>query len=160
VLIDYVNRLRKEGAGALEALVKAGVGGISQEETTPVGSFGVANNFGLYDMHGNVSEWCADSWHSSYEGAPIDGSVWEDKHKRSSHFRMLRGGSWGNISGNCRSAFRNFNEPNSKHISFLGFRVVCTEQESSSSFLPIHLSINAHFWKDIIPMASGGNKTL
>jgi len=133
--------------GDIQGVYGEGVQGISSEETTSVGSFGVANNFGLYDMHGNVSEWCADSWHSSYKGAPIDGSVWADKYESGSHFRMLRGGSWGNIPGNCRSACRNLNDPNSKHISFLGFRVVCTEQESSSSFLPIHLSISAHFWK-------------
>ncbi|NER51561.1 MAG: SUMF1/EgtB/PvdO family nonheme iron enzyme [Symploca sp. SIO1A3] len=120
---------------------------ISQEETTPVGSFGIANDFGLYDMHGNVSEWCADSWHPNYEGAPTDGSVWEDENDKENHFRMLRGGSWGNIPGNCRCAFRNLNDPSSRHISFLGFRVVCTEQENSSSFLPIHLLISTHLWK-------------
>ncbi len=120
---------------------------ISQEETTPVGSFGIANDFGLYDMHGNVSEWCADSWHSNYEGAPTDGSVWEEENDKENHFRMLRGGSWGNILGNCRCAFRNLNDPSSRHLSFLGFRVVCTEQENSSSFLPIHLSISTHLWK-------------
>jgi len=114
---------------------------ISQEETTPVGSFGIANDFGLYDMHGNVSEWCLDSWHSNYEGALVDGSVWEDENDKGNCFRMLRGGSWGNIPENCRCAFRNLNDPGSKHISFLGFRVVCTEQENSSSFLPRHLSI-------------------
>ncbi|NEP59625.1 MAG: SUMF1/EgtB/PvdO family nonheme iron enzyme [Symploca sp. SIO2G7] len=133
--------------GHLQGVYAEGAQGVSREETTSVGSFGVANDFGLYDMHGNVSEWCADSWHSNYEGAPTDGSVWEDKHEREICFRMLRGGSWGNIPGNCRSAFRNLNDPNSKHISFLGFRVVCTEQENLSSFLPIHLSINTHFWR-------------
>ena len=44
-------------------------------KTTPVGMF-PANNWGLYDMHGNVWEWCLDDWHDDYVGAPVDGSAW------------------------------------------------------------------------------------
>ncbi|MCU0552317.1 MAG: formylglycine-generating enzyme family protein, partial [Leptolyngbya sp. Prado105] len=47
-----------------------------REQTTPVGSFQVANNLGLYDMHGNVLEWCLDHWHENYENAPTDGGAW------------------------------------------------------------------------------------
>ncbi|MEO1788053.1 MAG: formylglycine-generating enzyme family protein, partial [Pseudomonadota bacterium] len=50
--------------------------GTYQEKTMPVGSYS-ANGFGLYDMHGSVWEWCADTWHDTYNGAPTDGSVWE-----------------------------------------------------------------------------------
>lgn len=50
--------------------------GIYQEKTTVVGSF-PPNAFGLYDMHGNLYEWCADPWHDNYNSAPTDGSVWE-----------------------------------------------------------------------------------
>ena len=74
-----------------------------REETTPVGQF-YPNAFGLYDMHGNVSEWCLDTWHNSYDGAPTDGSAWETGGD--STRRVRRGGSWCIYPGWCRSAFR------------------------------------------------------
>jgi formylglycine-generating enzyme required for sulfatase activity len=97
--------------------------GVYRRETTEVGSFGVANNFGLYDMHGNVWEWCQDNWHSNYEGAPIDGSAWLGIEKNT-NTRLLRGGSWVNDPDDCRSAFRyTFNLA---YDYELGFRVVCS----------------------------------
>ncbi|MDJ0698167.1 formylglycine-generating enzyme family protein [Mastigocoleus sp. MO_188.B34] len=98
--------------------------------TTPVGSFGVANAFGLYDMHGNVWEWCLDDWHSNYEAAPTDGSAWlyenNNLYKKTSH-AVLRGGSWFGNSRSCRSAYRyEFNWLESGFIfNTIGFRVVC-----------------------------------
>ncbi|MBO1067593.1 SUMF1/EgtB/PvdO family nonheme iron enzyme [Dolichospermum flos-aquae] len=99
-----------------------GIKGIYRKETTEVGSFGVANNFGLYDMHGNVWELCQDNWHSSYKGAPTDGSAWLDTEKNTN--RLLRGGSWDNIPVYCRSAFRYGSYLAS--IGDIGFRVVCS----------------------------------
>ncbi|MDD1424643.1 formylglycine-generating enzyme family protein, partial [Dolichospermum sp. ST_sed9] len=98
-----------------------GIKGIYREETTEVGSFGVANNFGLYDMHGNVWEWCQDSWHSNYEGEPTDESAWLDTEE----YRMLRGGSWNYGPGLCRSAFRYYSYLDLNY-HFIGFRVVCS----------------------------------
>ncbi|MBO3457232.1 bifunctional serine/threonine-protein kinase/formylglycine-generating enzyme family protein [Aetokthonos hydrillicola Thurmond2011] len=100
-----------------------GTKGIYREKTTPVGSFGVANGYGLYDIHGNVWEWCADHWHNNYEGAPTDGTGWLDNDNYS-HLRLLRGGSWFSYPGNCRSASRNFQIPAFVIYDF-GFRVVC-----------------------------------
>ena len=94
-----------------------------REETTPVDHFGVANAFGLCDMHGNVREWCADHWHDNYEGAPTDGSAWLDEGKSDSNY-VLRGGSWDFYPRNCRSAIRVLNPPGDAYNAF-GFRVAC-----------------------------------
>lgn len=79
-------------------------------------------------MHGNVWEWCLDHWHPSYEGAPADGSAWvTDGDDR---YRILRGGSWCDIPGYCRSAFRNRYTPHYQNNSG-GFRVVCVSPWTS-----------------------------
>ena len=98
----------------------SGPKGIYREKTTVVGSF-PPNAFGLYDMHGNVWEWCADPWHENYNSAPTDGSVWESGGN--TQYRVIRGGSWGSNPGNCRSAFRDWNVPGGLFRNF-GFRVV------------------------------------
>jgi formylglycine-generating enzyme required for sulfatase activity len=89
--------------------------------TTEIGHFQVANRFGLYDMHGNVWEWCLDTWHDTYEGTPVDGSAWIDA-TASSH--VVRGGSWDFNPAGCRSAFR-LKHATDAHYDFLGFRIVC-----------------------------------
>ena len=101
--------------------------GVYREETTEVGSFGVANNFGLYDMHGNVYEWCLDDWHDNYTDAPADGSAWfssDDKLSDKTGRAVLRGGSWIYNPQACRSACRH-NVNRDYHGSYIGFRVVC-----------------------------------
>ena len=86
---------------------------------------GVANNFGLCDLHGNVWEWCLDPWHDNYEGAPTDGSVWGGDDST----RVVRGGSWFNDPRNCRSAFRDCVTPDDRSDD-IGFRVVCAVRGS------------------------------
>jgi formylglycine-generating enzyme required for sulfatase activity len=98
-----------------------------REETTDVGSYKAANAFGLYDMHGNVWEWCADDWHDSYKGAPKDGSVWIKDNKNyeaPETLKLLRGGSWNINAQYCRSAFRYSSYARDRNYYF-GFRVVC-----------------------------------
>jgi formylglycine-generating enzyme required for sulfatase activity len=95
-----------------------GIGG--PYATHPVGTK-LPNAWGLYDMHGNVLEWCLDSWHPNYTDAPVDGSAWEPD---SGTARMLRGGGWNNGDVWClRSATRFPSEPDYRGGAD-GFRVV------------------------------------
>ena len=96
--------------------------GESRGKTTPVEYFGVANEFGLCDMHGNVWELCSDTWHSNYEGAPTDGSAWIDGLNNTSHY-VLRGGSWFLNPQDCRSSYRN-GHARDNHDCDIGFRVI------------------------------------
>ncbi|NES21877.1 MAG: SUMF1/EgtB/PvdO family nonheme iron enzyme [Symploca sp. SIO3E6] len=94
-----------------------------REQSTPVGHFKVANAFGLYDMHGNVWEWCADSWHDNYQGAPTDGRAWNSNNDND--YQMLRSASWSHNPEFCRSACRHYSYPDNSHSNNIGFRVVC-----------------------------------
>jgi formylglycine-generating enzyme required for sulfatase activity len=95
-------------------------------KTTPVRSFS-PNAFGLYDMHGNVWEWCEDDWHDDYKGAPTDGSAWTETGKKAqkSPKSVLRGGSWDNNPVYCRSACRYNYVGRGNRDYDLGFRVLC-----------------------------------
>lgn len=101
-----------------------GNGQIGEEpgETTDVGYY-PPNAFGLYDMHGNVWEWCQDDWHKNYDCAPTDGNA---RLNTEGNIKVLRGGSWSDGPAYCRVATRYY-----IHRSFIdnlfGFRV-CTEK--------------------------------
>ena len=92
----------------------------SGKQTAPVGSF-PANPWGLHDTVGNVWEWVHDPWHGNYEGAPLDGSVWE---QGGSGTRVLRGGSWYYRRDRARASYRFYNYPGARNGS-LGFRLAC-----------------------------------
>jgi formylglycine-generating enzyme required for sulfatase activity len=97
-------------------------------ETPPVGSF-PPNTFGLYDMHGNVWEWCADPWHDNYNGAPTDGSVWDDETWDEDNIsnkkdRVIRGGSYDHHPLLCTSSYRCKEEIDFSDYC-LGFRIAC-----------------------------------
>jgi formylglycine-generating enzyme required for sulfatase activity len=117
--------------------------GIYRQETILVRSLNAANAWGLYNMHGNVLEWCLDDWHNNYTGAPNNGLPWlrTIENQNDSRFKnnwqawlkkiletnhnnkkLLRGGYWGNNPGYCRSAFRYCFRPGLRDSS-LGFRV-------------------------------------
>ena len=91
-----------------------------RKQTTDVGTF-PPNAFGLYDMHGNVWEWCQDDWHKNYTNAPTNGSAWNNQSVSS--YKLLRGGSWYSGAGYCRAADR-FSNSRGYRYEDCGFRVV------------------------------------
>jgi formylglycine-generating enzyme required for sulfatase activity len=107
---EYACRAGTTGdyAGELDAMAwhSSNSGG----KTHPVGQK-QANAFGLYDMYGNVWEWCLDYYHSNYIAAPTDGSAWVGGSVLASaewnSNPVLRGGAWDSSANNLRSPFRN-----------------------------------------------------
>ena len=93
----------------------------SDSKTHPVGEK-KPNAWGLYDMHGNVNEWCQDR-NSGRRGDYPNGSATDPTGAASGSFRVIRGGSWRNLARNCRSAARGRGKPENRG-SFLGFRVL------------------------------------
>ena len=95
--------------------------GVYREQTVNVGSLGVANGWGLNDMHGNVWEWVEDDYYDSYSGGPTDGRAWVEAPQRATN-RVLRGGSWGGDAVLCRSAHRVWYAPGGR-AGYVGFRL-------------------------------------
>lgn len=94
-----------------------------RQQTTNVGIF-PPNSFGLYDMCGNIWDWCQDVYNNSYQGAPTDGSArLASSDNNNELLRVLRGGNWGSSANGCRSANRN---TTARVIPYdgVGFRVV------------------------------------
>ena len=84
------------------------------------------NQLGIYDMSGNVWEWCEDDWHDDYIGAPEDGTAWVKNPERGSR-RVSRGGGWFNAAQVCRVADRGDDAPGDRHQG-IGFRLVLSLQ--------------------------------
>ncbi|MCB0853128.1 MAG: SUMF1/EgtB/PvdO family nonheme iron enzyme, partial [Bacteroidetes bacterium] len=82
----------------------------------------IANKLGLYDMSGNVKEWCADQWHENYYNAPLDSSPWLSGYHQN---RVVRGGSWSENSV-YQQIFYRFNYGPKRGYLDIGFRVAKT----------------------------------
>jgi len=95
------------------------LGTVVSEQTQPVKTMD-PNAYGLYDMIGNVWEWCEDCLHANYNDAPTDGSVWEGGQCTD---RILRGASWGSAEGSVylRSSYRGYDDPGGL-FNYRGFR--------------------------------------
>jgi len=125
-------------------------GGIFLGRTTLVGSY-EPNGWGLYDMHGNVREWCADVWDGSGlpGGRVIDpqGPVFEPLYSAE---RVVRGGGWHDVAGQCRSASRlDYGSPGDRYFDF-GFRIVL------ASGNPCKNNNGGCLWWQTCSMSSGG----
>jgi len=96
----------------------------SGRETKPVGLL-LPNALGIYDMSGNVYEWCEDDYHSNYQDVPKHGSAWVDGTTAADRAgsRVLRGGYYFFIADYCRPAYRSNRWPGTRNDGF-GFRVV------------------------------------
>jgi len=103
-------------------------GGSALAGTRPV-RLKAPNDWGLYDMLGNVWEWCADEWHRGYEGLPRDGTA---RLGTGAAYRVVRGGSWISVAANARSASRNGYDP-ANRFGDLGFRCVRVRSDSEAA---------------------------
>ena len=102
---EYACRAGTETAFSWGDAPRADLANFESDQTSPVKRFR-PNPWGLYDMHGNVWEWCADLSLRAYSAPPDGGAVTDPEGPAEGDYRVLRGGAWGNPAGRARSAYR------------------------------------------------------
>ncbi|MDX1908392.1 MAG: formylglycine-generating enzyme family protein [Bacteroidia bacterium] len=106
-------------------------------ETHPVGQLS-PNELGLYDLSGNIWEWCEDDWHDTYKGAPTDGGAWIDSAQRGSR-RVMCGGGWSLNALYCRVSYR-YGDMSAYRNNHVGLRLACSASHldamSSDKIIP------------------------
>ena len=141
---EYACRLMKDASGqayAVETEYYSGDGAAaladvgwydanSGDTTHPVGQKKEPTSFGLYDLHGNVWEWCRDAWNEHAYKVRADGACDPVEHGEDGALRVIRGGGWGNSAWNCRAAYRYRGRPTDR-FGHLGFRVCLFSGPSS-----------------------------
>jgi formylglycine-generating enzyme required for sulfatase activity len=128
---EYAARCGRRGtlyAGSNKLYEVGWYGENNGTETMPVGLL-TPNDWGLYDMSGNVDEWCADHWHGNYDGTPADGSAWLTEDESAD--RVFRGGSWYFSAWDCRAACRSRLDPGVRYY-LLGFRLAASSVQEVS----------------------------
>jgi formylglycine-generating enzyme len=125
--IYWKEMLRFSGSNRLEEV--GWYGQNSNDETKPV-CLKAPNQLGIYDMSGNVWEWCEDDWHENYEGAPKKGESWINEKQNNTKKVVLRGGSWNCGDNGCRSTLR-FRDQTDYDYDDFGFRFALFAFEDS-----------------------------
>ncbi len=117
---SYNDQTQNGGAGTDDTGLLANLGWYSSNSGSATHDVGgkQANAWGLYDMHGNVFEWCLDWW----DGSDYSGDVTDPVGLVSGSSRVMRGGYWNYGASSCRSAFRSYSSPASRSY-VIGFRL-------------------------------------
>ena len=122
--------ITETGSGYDSNLDAMGWYGYNSESETHPAAQKLANTWGLYDMHGNVMEWCQDWWSDSYSS----NAVTDPEGPSSGTYRVLRGGSFPNSANACRSAFRYGSLPDRASNLVFGFRLVLSPAHQMSGY--------------------------
>ena len=118
---EYAARAGTATATAFGPSINAKIANCSRQSPMFVGRLKIANGFGLFDLHGNVAEWCQDEWHENYNALSSDGKWSKAGDPR---FRPVRGSNWGLADLRfCRSAMRLYSAPDARNYLY-GLRVV------------------------------------
>jgi formylglycine-generating enzyme required for sulfatase activity len=120
---EYAARARTSTPFAFGQTITAAEVNFEYQGLMTVGKLGVANAFGLFDMHGNILEWCQDDLGNDLQGLSADGVFPKEGYRR---FRPLRGGNWASRIGLCRSAIRFHAGASTRDFKF-GLRVLTSE---------------------------------